>query len=55
MGNKWLERDRKLSTRNEHKRLGGRFKHKEIRNKTKGKQRKEWNVLRKINEDEDVE
>ena len=52
MGNRWAERDRKLSTRLERKKMGGRFKQKEVRNKARGRQRKLWNTIRKFHDDE---
>ncbi len=53
MAANWSKRERKLSVKATVKKMGRMFKQKETRDKTRGKQRKIYNRLRRLREDDE--
>ena len=54
MEDSWTRRDKKVAVRSKHKKMGGKFKQKEERDKGKGKQRKVFNQIRRIRSGDDM-
>ena len=54
MAHNWIERDRKLTGRAKRRRQSGQFKDRDNRNKVTGKQKKLYNQIRRIKEDDET-
>ncbi len=54
MAHNWTERDRKLTVRAKRRKQSGRFKDKENRDKVTSKQRKLYNQIRRLKEDDEL-